>query len=296
MNTTLIWQTMIVAYLLLNTLLYVLNRYLGQNMQKHRDIIAWTFLALFHYPVGIVIALISGLDFNVGWQNFLFIAGGSLIFPAVRILTLRANRDIDAGRFAILSNLTPVITIIAATLLLNQGLNSGQLIGAAIIISAALIISLPSISQRNRKNNLKVGLLISLAVFTLSALGIVFESWMMSRVSYGNYLFYGWGFQALYITLIALPRFHQLPEIFSQKRQSIAIAAYGLVGALQGIAYLVALKYIENASLFGVLTSFTAILVVPAAFFLLHERKHLVWKFAGAAIGTIGLIVLNLAK
>jgi drug/metabolite transporter (DMT)-like permease len=288
-----VWQLCIIAYLILDTSTGLLQRYLGVALQQYKRLVSWLYLVLFHYPMGVIVALLSSPNLGISWMNIFWLATGSAVFPAITLLILKASKTVDASRFTILSNITPIVTIAAATILLKERLNDHQLIGAAIILIAAFVITLPQLKYRDKRSK-ATGLLIALLVFILTGLATVYERWMLTKMDYGAYLIYGWGFQALWISLIAWPERKKINKVFKLgHKHAWAMWTYAIAGALQGVCFIVALKDIGNASLFGALTSFVAILIVPASYIFLKEKDYLWLKAGAATLGTLGLIILN---
>lgn len=212
------------------------------------------------------------------------------MFPIINILSLKASKNVDAGYFTILSNLTPIVTIVAATLLLNERLDSRQLLGAAIIIASAFLITLPRL--RHHVKTRTPGLVIALLCFLLAGLATVYERWMLGRIGFGAYLIFGWGAQTLWMAVTAWPERKYL-KILKDRKHFVPILGYALSGSIKGICFVAALKLSGNASVVSAFSSFTAIMVVSAAYFVLKEKDWLWLKVGAAALGTVGLIILN---
>lgn len=287
------WQLLLTVYLILNTASYLLQRQLGRTLAEHKRLVSAFFFLAIHYPMGVIVAAYSSPDLTIGWLNVLFLLVGSWVFPIINVLSLKASKTVDAGFFTILSNLTPVVTIAAATLLLNESLNTHQLLGAIIIIASAFLITLPKL--RHHVQSRFSGVVVALICFLLAGLATVYERWMLTRIGFGSYLIFGWGFQTLWMAVIAWPERKYL-KILRIRKHFVPILGYALSGSVKGICFVAALKLSGNASLVTAFTSFTAIMVVSAAYFILQERDWL-WLKAGAAVmGTTGLIILNLSR
>ncbi len=145
----------------------------------------------------------------------------------------------------------------------------------------------------------KVKIVPSGAVFTLvnvSLLGlvIVFERWMLTRIDFGAYLVFGWGAQTLWMAITAWPERRNI-TILKDKSNFWPILGYGITNAFEGLCFVGALKLSAAASLASVSASFMAILVVLSAYFVLKEKGWLWFKIGTAVLGTVGLIVLNVA-
>lgn len=285
------WQILLLIYLILSTTSYLLRRKLGQLYPQYNRFINWFFFLCILYPVGIVVALYLHESLHITLLNFVIIAAAELIFPLINITQYRANKDVDAGLFTIIHNITPIITIITAWILLHEGLNSRQFLGAAIIIASTFIVSIPGLLNRSKSTRV-TGLMLAFLSFVMLGVATTFERWMLMRISFSAYLIYGWGFQTLWMTVIAWPQRKNI-KILKKPTARRQIIAYGLVNSFKGVCWVGALSLSGNASLVSAFGSFTAVLVVISAYFALKEKQHLVFKLTAAAIGAIGLLILN---
>lgn len=286
------WQTLLILYLVLNTISYILQRKLGASLAKHKRLVAGFFFVVVHYPLGLVVAFMDHPDLRISWVNIIALLVGSWIFPVINILYLKASKHLDAGRFTVLSNLTPIVTIVAATLLLGERLTGMQLLGASTIIASAFIVTLTHARKRGQVS--QQGVTVAILAFMLAGLATVYERWMLGQMDLGTYIVFGWGAQTLWMLVLAWPERKSL-GVLKKKKYLIPISSFALTSATKGILFLAALQLSGNASVFGAFASFTAIMVVPAAYFLLKERRSMRLKVTAAVIGTIGLIILNTA-
>lgn len=286
------WQLLIIGYLVLGTAAYLLRRSLAQSLAEHNRLINAFFFVCVLYPLGLLVAAFSSPNLHIGWLNFVFLLGGSLIFPLFNILAFKANETVDAGLYTILNNLTPIVAIVFASLLLREGLNSGQLLGAFIIIFSAFLATLPKLKRGSSSSS--VGLVYALVSVTILGLAIVYERWMLTRVDYGAYLIFGWGSQTLWMAILAWPERKNI-KLLKTKKNFYPVLSYGLTNAFKGLCFVSALRVSHNASLVSAFSSFLAVLVVIAAYFILKERDSFWLKVIAVIIGTVGLIILNIA-
>jgi drug/metabolite transporter (DMT)-like permease len=284
------WQLLLTAYLILGTAGYLIRRRLAQTLTKHNRLVNGFFFIAVLYPLGLIVAAFSSPNLSIGWQNIVFLLAGSGIFPLINLLAYRANRDVDAGLYTILNNLTPIITIVAASLLLQEKLNDQQLLGAVVIITSAFVATLPKLQKRSASSS--AGMLFALASVSLLGIAIVYERWMLTRIDFGAYLVFGWGAQTLWMLILAWPEKKNI-RILRVKKNFLPILGYGVTNALKGLCFVAALKLSGNASVVGAFASFMAVMVVLSAYFILKEREGLLFKVGAALIGTIGLIILN---
>lgn len=286
------WQILITIYLILGTAGYLLRRLLATTLEKHNRLINGFFFLVTLYPLGLIVAVFSESNLSIGWNNVLLLLLGSGVFPLINIFAFRANKDVDAGLFTILSNLTPIITIVVASLLLSETLNKQQQIGALIVITSTFLATIPRLKRRTTSS--ARGLFFALISIILLGFAIVYERWMLTRIDFGAYLVFGWGAQTLWMAILAWPERHNI-KILREKSNFLPILGYGLTNAFKGLCFVAALNLSGNASLVGATASFLAVLVVVSAYFALKEREWLAFKLSAALVGTIGLIILNFA-
>ena len=284
------WQLFLSAYLALATVGFLLRRRLAQTFAKYNRLVHGFFFIAVLYPLGLVVAFMTSPSLAIGWVNFFILLAGSAVYPVINLLAFRASKDVDAGLFTILHNLTPIVTITAASLLLHERLNDQQLLGAVIIITSAFLATLPRLARRSKSSS--AGILLALASVALLGLAIVYERWMLTRMDFGAYLVFGWGAQTLWMTIIAWPERKKL-HVLRKMKHFVPVFSYGLAYALKGLCFVAALKLSGNASAVGAFASFLAVLVVLAAYVALKERELLWLKLGAAAVGTVGLIILN---
>lgn len=287
-----IWQLLLLGYLILGGGAYLIRRRLAVAFTEYSRIINGFFFVAILYPLGLIIAAFTSPNLAISWLDIIFLIIGSAIFPIINLLAYRASKDIDAGLYTILHNFIPIITIVAASVLLHESLNNQQLLGAAIIIISAFWATFPKF-KHNSKSSL-VGLAIGLLAILLLGLAIVYERWMLTRVDFGAYLVYGWGAQTLWMAIIAWPKRAQL-KFLKERKTFVQVLAYGATNAFKGVCMVGALALSGNASIVGASTGFMAALVVLGAYFILKEKELLWFKLSAAIVGAIGFILLNTA-
>ncbi len=282
------WQTLLFVYFILATTSYLLRRKLGTVAPKYNRFVNWFFFGL-HYPIGVIVAIALHQSLHISLQDLVIIAAAGLVFPFINIAQYRASKDVDAGLFTLLNNFTPIITITTAWILLHEGLTSKQFIGAVIIIAATFLVSLPGFLSRSKSR--ASGLLFAFLSILMLGVATTFERLMLTRISFSAYLLYAWGFQTFWMTIIAWPQRKHI-KILTKAKLRRPIIAFGIVNTAKGLCWLGALRLSGNASLVSAFGSFTAVLVILAAYFILRERDHLALKLAAALVGAAGLTLL----
>ena len=268
-----------------------MRRSLAKTFTHYNQLVNVVFFAGFLYPIGLMYAYFQPHNLNIGWENLLYLVLGGMIFPVYSVLAFKANKELDVGFFTVLGNLSPVVTISVAWLLLNERLSSLQLVGAALLIFSAVVVGLPNVNTKKVHKAHVDAVIITLVAVCLLGLGIVFERFMLTRMDFGSYIIYGWGLQSVMSVGIGISKKVSLKPL---KLPGVArpIVTYGLVNTLKAICFITALNLSQNASLVGAATSFVTVLVVISAYFILKEQEAFWLKVTAAALSTIGLILL----
>jgi drug/metabolite transporter (DMT)-like permease len=284
------WQFFLIGFLVLGTVVALLQRRLGRVIPEHNQLVNGFFFLGIHYPLALVIAFIAGFHLDIGWFNAIVMVLVAITFPLTNILAFRASKDVDAGLFGILNNLGQVLTIGLAAILLSERLTPHQFAGAIIIVFSALLVSIITYDHGSRST--RAGIMLALLSVVLLGVDTVYETWMLSRLGCGTYLVYGVGLQTFWMTVFAWPYRKNLRQIIN-RRYGPEVLALSLSKSLKGLAFVAALYISKNAAIVGAFTGFLPVMVVLAAYIFLKERSYLKVKIAAAAAGTAGLIILN---
>lgn len=285
------WQFLLIGYLILGTASYLWRRQLAKTFARANRLVNAFFFVAVLYPVGLFIASLTTPDLSIGWISFFFLLLGGAIFPFANLLTYRANRDLDAGLFTIISDLIPVVSITGGWLLLNERLASWEVVGAAIILLSTMLVTIPQLKHHMRHNTR--ALFCAVTGVTILGLGFVFERYMLTRMDFGAYLVFGWGFQMLWGVLFAWPERKSI-NLLRDKKIRRPLWGYSISSTFRGLCLVGALYLSGNVSVVMASASFLTVLVVVAAYFILKERDALWIKLAAATLGFAGLLLINL--
>jgi drug/metabolite transporter (DMT)-like permease len=219
------------------------------------------------------------------WQ---FIAGG-VAFALVNVTTYKMLSYIDAASGSILNTLSVLSTLLFAAIALHETLTVSQIIGSVIVI---LSIFLGVGFSRTKKYSVQTfGYPLFWAVITAVLFGFaaVNEKYLVSRMTLGSYVVYGWGAQflaALAAALLLQPRkfvFLLEPTIL---RDSLTV---GILRAVGGFCFLVAQTKTSNVGLLSVISNCRLFIVLLLGVWLLKEKDYLVAKALSACSAIIGL-------
>jgi drug/metabolite transporter (DMT)-like permease len=285
------WQLFLTCFLILGTIVALLQRQLGKTIPQYNRLVNGFFFIGVHYPLAIITALIIGFNAHISWNNIIILFIVGISYPLTNILAYRASKNVDAGLFGIINNLSPVITIALAGFLLAEDLTSQQFAGALIIVLSALSVSIVAYSRSSKST--RIGITLALLSVVLLGLDTVFESWMLKRIGMGSLLVYGLGFQTLWMAVFAWPQRGQIGSIINRE-YGPKVLTLSLAKSIKGIAFIAALYMSKSAAIVGAFTGFLPVMIVVSAYFFLKEKSHIKVKISAALAGLIGLVILSL--
>jgi len=285
------WLLLIFGFYIGSVSSYLIRRKLAGEFQQFNKLINAVWYVFFLLPTGLLLLPFFPHDLAIGWTNLFLLLVGSLIFPIYNLAAFKANQVVDVGVFSIINNLSPLFTLAIAVPLLAEHPTAVQYMGIFLLVLASFVVSI----TRQKKNSTKIssGILLSFASAALLGMAIAYERYMISRIDFGSYLIFGWGSQILWMVIITGKEWLRLPEFVSKAGYKIIIG-FGSSNAFRSICFIMALLISGSASLTSAATSFSSVLVVIAAYFILNERSHIYQKLSAAVIGICGLLLLAL--
>jgi len=281
--------------------LTVIGQALLQRSYSQRSQLPESFPPVLSYligvtPLGIIVGLF--LSHHVQWSwwlGFLLLIEGTFI-GLYNWLSFRAIKRLPLARFQTIYQSYEVVVIILGWILLRETLTGYQVTGAILLLGAALLaIRAPRKQLRQLRAPIDV-YAVTVAVFAAVAMGIglVAEKAALGHMDIGAYFIFGYLTQT--IALLVLAGRDATPSSLKAVRSYdlIRSGSMGILSALMGFFYIVAIVKSNNISLITALSAFTLPLIVLAGLVFLRERENL--KLLGAAVflGFIGLLVTAL--
>lgn len=285
------WQLLLILYFIFGTASTLLKRTLAQQLGDHNRLINSIFFLFFLLPAAIILSFFFPHNLNVGLLNLFLLLGGSIIWPVASIIAFRTLKEVDAGIFTIISNLSPLFTLAIALPFLGESLNELQFFGAGLLILSGCIAASSQLNKHKRAS--LNGIFICILCAAVLGIAITYERFMLSRIDFGAYLIYGWGSQILWSAILAGKELKKLPKLFNKdakKRQMLI--AWGAASVLSSVAFISSLKISGSASIISAASDFMSVSIVIAAWFFLKERQHLVHKLLATAFGIAGLLLI----
>ena len=284
------WLVLLFLFFILGATNALMRRVLAQKFAEHNVLVNGMFYVFFLVPAGVGLMFIFPPTLHISGGDALWLIGGSLIWPLFNIAAFRANKEVDAGIYTIIANLSPLFTLAIAVPFMSETVSLPQYAGIGLLMFAGMIAVAPGI-----KNNQLVisGVLFALLSTGLLGFGVAYERFMLSRLDLGTYILYGWGSQVLWMALLAAAEWKYLPAVV-KKIGPGTLLIWGSANALKSCCFILTLFWLGSASIMSGATNFISIVIVVAAFFILHERDHSVPKIIATLVGIAGLLLLAL--
>ncbi len=285
------WQFWLIFYFIFGATSYILRRVLAQQLGEHNRLINAIFFICFLLPATILLSILFPHNLDVGPLNLLFLFGGSIIWPLFNIVAFRANKEVDVSIFTIISNASPVFTLVIALPLLHESLNLEQCLGVGLLIASGILAAFAQLKKHNRAST--NGILFCILSAAVLGVAVAYERFMLNRIDFGAYLIYGWGSQIIWAALLAGKELKKFPKLLQKSAEIKKILFFwGTTSALKSVAFIMVLKISGSASLISAASNFLSVAVVVAAYFYLKERQHMLHKWIAVTIGIAGLLFI----
>jgi drug/metabolite transporter (DMT)-like permease len=148
------------------------------------------------------------------------------------------------------------------------------------------------IKNRSAHRSLIIGAAYALLASILYSIAAVNEKSLLSHVSPGSYIVFGWGWQALTaVSAVALLNPTSLKVLFKPYVAGWALSL-GLIRATSGLCFMYSLVKSNNVGLVTVVSNFKLIIIILLGAWILNERKKIQQKMIAAAGATTALILL----
>lgn len=247
---------------------------------------------------------------NLAFKTMCFLAGGSLFFPFFSpfyihgelwylilltficgifgmgffILTFISQKHVDGGITSVVSNIYTPITIVLASIFLNESLSSMQIFGTVLLLIGMFIVS-----KKHR-----VGRFSFDKYFMMMLLGgvmvgflLVAERALMKETGFSAGIALSWWSQCIFLGIATIVS--KSKNAYSSKDINIS----GILQLLQSISYVVLINIVGNLSVVSAVTTFKIVIVFIAAAIFLNEREDFKRKLLGSIVALIGLLVMR---
>jgi uncharacterized membrane protein len=284
------WFFSIVLYFAFSTAYGLLQRHLSQKSKIPLGLLPALALTIVLYPVGVVIALLSGkLWIHVAPQLIPLLLAESILIGTFNVALFRLNKHIDATQFVIINQMYTIATVAIGVLALHEAFSGKQFLGMVLLIIGAVLVAVKGFRRSTFQFD-KYS--IELAIFSvLFGAGLAAEKATLSYMSIYMYFIIGWGMQFTVSMLTTWKEWKLIRTI--SKNEWSTIIQVGITRGGQALAYISSINLSRNIALITTITSFRIPLMFIASYFILREKDHLNRKLVGVLISTIGLFLLK---
>lgn len=292
------WQILILGQAFLVALSIIVTRLLAKN-KPTRDaslVITAGWLVVL-YLIGIsLLPWLGSIEFNNFSDYFWRFALGGLAFGLSGIFTYKMLVHLDAAVGGILTTLNTLFTVAGAALLLNEDLNTVQLIGGVFLTISIVYALLATHHLHTKKVRLHKSALIggayALATSVSFAVAVINEKSLLGHVSTGDYVLFGWGWQAVIGVGLALMFQPKTFKLLLRPKVIIWVLTLGVLRAFSGLFYMLAQIKSDNVALVTVISNYRLIIVVLLGYWLLRERQKLRQRIIASVAATLSLTLL----
>lgn len=252
------------------------------------------FTQLFSGVMVLVFAILSNnlsfpsLDLILEKKLYLFILLSGLCFAANAYFGFKSLKHIDISKFIVLFSFRTVVTIIVASIFLNEKLTPVQLIGSLLILLSIILINSKSVKEIFVFGKGEVYVLIASIAF---GLGNVSDKYMFDSFELIPYMTIGFLLPGTLLTLRKPNTILEFPEFF-RKNRIWKITLFTFLYTLAALSFYYAFILADNASLVSSIGQISTIVTVILGIIVLKERKDLRKKLLGGAISFVGLVLL----
>jgi uncharacterized membrane protein len=240
-------------------------------------------------PIALASAIVlNDWSFELSWSVVGLIVSTAVVSSAANLLAFSANSGIDAAQFGIIANSSVIVSIIISYAFLNETLNFMEVIGATLILSAALVVALNKFNRQTLR--LDRHTLFAFANASLNGLSVPMSKLLLDELSISATLISFVAPQAIVCVAFAYIRGNRLSDLI-RERPGRGIMTAGVFKGAANFSYFYALKLSGNAALIASVRSYKTMLIVLGSILILKERDSLNLKLAAAVLATTGLLI-----
>ena len=224
--------------------------------------------------------LLQGNLFSLFWLSLACGIFGAGYFISYFV----AQRHVEAGVSTLVNNIYTPITILLATLLLNEKLTTIQIFGTIFLLVGMVIVS-----KKHRIGKLKFDKYFMLVVFSGVFMGILLtaERALQKITGFTAGTMLSWWATCLFLGILTLITKNK--NTHTQKD----IAVTGVLRFFQSLSWVILIFMVGNLSLVSSITTFKVVIVFIAAAIFLKEREDLPRKILGSLVALVGLLLMK---
>ncbi|KKP67638.1 MAG: hypothetical protein UR66_C0012G0002 [Candidatus Moranbacteria bacterium GW2011_GWE1_35_17] len=195
-----------------------------------------------------------------------------------------AQKYVEAGISTLVNNIYTPITIVLATLFLNEKLTTIQILGTALLLIGMVIVS-----KKHRIGTFKFDKYFMLMVLSGIMLGVSLtaERALQKTTGFTAGTMLSWWSQCALLGIATLVTGNK--NEYTKKD----VAITGVLRFLQSLSWVILIFSVGNLSLVSAITTFKIVIIFIAAAIFLKEREDLPRKIIGSLVALAGLLLMK---
>lgn len=195
-----------------------------------------------------------------------------------------AQKYVEVGISTLVNNIYTPITIVLASVFLNERLTMIQIFGTALLLIGMVIVS-----KKHRIGTFKFDKYFMLVVLSGVALGIVLtaERALQKMTGFTAGAMLSWWAQCLFLGIVVFISRDK------NKYTTKDVAITGVLRFFQSLSWIVLIFVVGNLSLVSSITTFKVVIIFIAAAVFLGERENLTRKIIGSLVALAGLLLMQ---
>lgn len=195
-----------------------------------------------------------------------------------------AQKHVEAGITTLVSNINTPITIILATIFLNEKLTFIQIVGTILLLVGIVVVS-----KKHKIGRFKFDkyFLLMMSSGAMLAILLVAERAMIKITGFTAGVILSWWATCLCIGIMVLITKNK--SVYTKKD----IAITGVLRFLQNLSWVLLVFFVGNLSLVSSVTTFKVVIMFIAGAIILNEKEDLPRKILGSIIALAGLLLMK---
>lgn len=200
------------------------------------------------------------------------------------VLGYTAQKHMEAGVTSVVSNMYTPITIVLATVFLNEKLTPIQIVGTIVLFIGMIIVS-----KKHRVGKFTFDKYFLMMLLSGAFLGVLItaERYLVKTTGFTTGTILSWWSVCFFLGLFTY--FSKNKHSYSRKD----IAITGVLRFLQNLSWVCLVYVVGNLSFVSAVTTFKVILVFIAGALFLNEREDLPRKIIGSIVAVAGLLLMK---
>lgn len=212
----------------------------------------------------------------------------TILYGMGSVFMYAALKRIEASRFAIIFSSRVIFTILASSLLLNEGLTLQQLLGTFLILSGIVVVNI----KEGGKWSFGKGEFFALLLAICFGFQLTNDSFVLKSFPLYPYTFISFLFPGTFLALWNISKISQV-SLFFEGKLLWKMVLISFLTAVAVVTFYQALQLSGNSSQIGAISLLTVIITVLLAIIFLKERQEIGKKILATLLSFFGLLLLN---